>query len=220
MILSQENKILIGIGLATVMLLIGGVFFISKTQPATEVQSGKPADSTLLVRENSHKITTDSAKATLVEFSDFQCPSCGAAYPILKRITQEYAGKVNFVYRQFPLTIHINGFNAALAAEAADQQGKFWEMHDRLFEKQSEWSESDKWLDIFTGYAKDLGLNTEKFNQDISSQQLGERIKADQDDGNKLGVNATPTLYLNGEQIVGVPSYDVLKSKIDTLLAK
>ena len=207
-----------GIGLATILLLVVGIFFISKTEPPVELQPGKPADSTILVRDNSHKIATDSAKVTLVEFSDFQCPSCAVAYPTLKRLSQEYAKKVNFVYRNFPLPSHLNGFNAAMAAEAADQQGKFWEMHDKLFETQKDWSESNKWQDIFIGYAKDLGLDEQKFKQDLSNTALGEKIRADQADGNKLGVNATPTLYINGEQIVGVPDYQTLKNKTDTLL--
>ena len=219
MMLSQETKILIGIGLATVLLLIGGVFLISKNQPPAGLQSNKPVDTALLVRDNSHKTASGSAKVTMVEFSDFQCPACGQAYPILKKISQDYLGKVNFVYRNFPLSIHQNSFNAAMAAEAADQQGKFWEMHDKLFETQDEWSLSDKWQDIFIGYAKGLEINEDRFKQDLNNTALGEKIRADQADGNALQVNATPTIYINGEKMAS-PAYQTLKDKIDSLLSK
>jgi protein-disulfide isomerase len=154
----------------------------------------------------------------LVEFGDFQCPACGVAYPVARKIKEEYAGRINFVFRHYPLQGHLNAFNAAMAAESAANQGKFWEMHDKLYEKQKEWSDSDKWLDIFIKYAKDLGLDIEKFKTDMNDTRLGERIRADQTDGNAAGLTATPTFYLNGEMLVGVPDYGKLKEKIDKLL--
>jgi len=217
--LNQETKILIGIGLATLVILFGGIFFVSKNQANNPTGGQKvDANSQFLVRDNSHKIATDSAKVTLVEFADFQCPACGVAYPVIKKIKAEYAGKINYVFRHYPLTIHANAMNAGMAAEAASEQNKFWEMHDKLFETQSDWSNSDKPFEIFDNYAKDLGLDLDKFKKDSQDQKFADKIRGDQADGNALNITATPTLFVNGEQIVGVPRYEELKAKIDNLL--
>src|SRR5581483_190972 len=105
--------------------------------------SSSISDSTVLTRNANHKITSTNTKVTIIEFADFQCPACGQAHPALKQILEEYKGKVTFIYRHFPLPQHQNAILAAKASEAAGEQGKFWEMHDMLYEKQNEWSESN-----------------------------------------------------------------------------
>lgn len=220
--MTQEIKILLGIGIATLVLVIGSVFFLggsSKNAPQGGVQVS-PENMKLLVREDSYQTATSSAKVTIVEFSDFQCPACGIAYPIVKKVVSENQGKINFVYRNFPLPQHKNGFKAALVAEAAGLQGKYWEMHDKLFENQDKWGESETAPDTFISYAKDLGLDVNKFKTDMDDKKLTDKINRDQTDGNTLGVNSTPTFFINGQKYSGVLNYSDFKSQIDSELAK
>ncbi len=212
--MTTDIKLMIGIGIATIVIIIGAVFLTSSSQT-----SDKPiADSKLLVKSNSHKTASGSAKVTIVEFGDYQCPACGAAHPTTKQIISNYGSKINFVFRNFPLTQHKNAQIAAEAAEASNEQGKFWEMHDKLYENQGNWSDVNTPLDLFIGYAKDLGLNTDKFKNDFSTNKFADKINQDESDGVALGVNSTPTFFVNGEMLVGSPSYETFKQKIDSIL--
>ncbi len=220
--MTKEIKVLLGIGLATVALLFGSIFFLSKSSesgPSASVTI-PPEQRNLIVRDDSWKTSSTSAKVTIVEFSDFQCPACAAAFPVVKKVELDYGNNINFVYRHFPLPQHKNGFKAALAAEAAGVQGKFWEMHDKLFENQDTWGELDNPADTFTGYAKDLGLETAKFGQDMNDKKLSDKVNRDQADGTTLGVNSTPTFIINNQKFPGVLSYAEFKSKIDEELNK
>lgn len=214
--MKQEAKLLLGFGVVTVGILIGAVFLLSGSS-STPTTSDIKADPKILVKNDSNKIGSPSAKIVLVEFSDYQCPACGAAYPIIKQIINGYKDKVLFVYRNFPLPTHQNSKIAAEAAEAAGAQGKYWQMHDMLFENQSTWSSSNP-LDMFTEYAKSIGLDTDKFKKDVEGNKYSDKIQADINDGVSLGVNSTPTFYLNGEKVTGLTSFNDLKSKIDALL--
>lgn len=191
-----ETKLFLGIIIATIVIVGAGIALLSKP-PA-----GKSVDPALLVRAESNRIATDSAKVTLVEFSDFQCPACGAYYTVVGEIIREFKDSLTFVYRNFPLTgIHPNAQLAAQAAEAAGLQNKYWEMHDALFTKQSEWSSSKSARDIFIQYAQSLELNVDQFKKDIDSDAVKNRIAQDVNDGNSLGINATPTFFLNNQKI-------------------
>ena len=135
------------------------------------------------------------ASLTLVEYGDYQCPYCGAAYPEVKKVQRELGNKVRFVFRNFPLTnIHEHAMNAAETAEAASSQGKFWPMHDFLYEHQATLGDPGVALD----FAKKLGINTQKFEQDIAKHVYQKRIKDEFMGGVKSGVNGTPTFYVNG----------------------
>lgn len=217
--MTQELKILLGIGLATLALIVGGVFLLSKTSTPTTNQLTSDQEK-LLIRPDSRQTASESAKVKVVEFADYQCPACAQADPILKQIMKEYTGKVNFVFRHFPLPQHKNALISAEAAEAAGDQGKFWEMTSKLYENQGQWSESDKALEIFVGYAQELGLDTNKFQQDVKDNKFSAKIQRDKSDGEAIGVNATPTFFINGEKITGVPSLADFKTKIDNLLNK
>lgn len=217
--MTQEIKTLLSIGVISLILIVGAVLFLGKQAPQQTSQESK-VDMNILIRENSHKISTDSAKVNIVEFSDFQCPACAAAHPVVNKILEDYKGKVNFVYRHFPLPQHPYGTKAAIAAEAAGEQGKFWEMYNKLFDKQAEWSESKDVVANFTGYAQELNLDINKFKQDMESGKYDERIKSDQSDGVAAKINATPTFFINGEKISGAGSYDDFKTKIDSALSK
>lgn len=209
-------KGLIITGIVTLVLLFGGVMLLSKGG-STSNQKPVTADSSVLVRADSHQTNKD-AKVSVVEFGDYECPACAQAYPIVKQLEKDYGDKVNFVFRNYPLTQHKNAQIAAEAAEAANAQGKFWEMHDKLYEKQSEWGESDSPMDKFLVYAKDLGLDVNKFKSDVSSSKYSTFIQSDVSDGNTVGINATPTFYVNGEMLVGLPAYSGFSDKINAFL--
>jgi len=216
--MTQETKILGGIIGASLVILFGAVIFLSnQAGPANPAILSK-SDQKLLVRGDSNKTGTPSAKVTLVEFGDYQCPACGSAFPAIKQITDSYKDKILFVFRNFPLPMHANAENAAEAAEAAGAQGKYWEMHDLLYLNQAEWADASNPTTLFIKYATSLNLNIDKFKSDIVDTAFFSKIQEDLKDGNSLGVNSTPTFYLNGEKEVGLASYEDLKTKIDKLL--
>jgi protein-disulfide isomerase len=146
------------------------------------------------------------SKVTLIEYADYQCPGCAQEHPKLKAMLETYKDKIRFVFRNFPLTtIHANAKAAAGATEAAGLQGKYWEMHDKIYENQSAWSNlsSTERSGFFENYAKELGLDTNKFNTDISSKAVSSKINYDQALGTKIGVKSTPSFYLNGTSLNG-----------------
>lgn len=210
--MSNEVKIFLGVVVGTLALVFGASFLLGRSggQSGTTNPSGQnvaPAD--VLVRPDSHKIGTDSAKVTIVEFSDFQCPSCKAAEPEVETLLAKYKDRILFVYRHFPLPAHQYGFPAAEAAEAAGLQGKFWTMRAKLFAFSPDLS-----IDKLKQAAKDLGLDMNKFNQDLDSDTVRQKVLNDQSDGNSLGVNATPTFYVNGKQFVGISGLDSAVSDV------
>ncbi len=223
-----EAKGLIITGLVTLLILGGGIFLLSKNSNNPSATPA-PANPALLVHTDSHQTATASAEVkslpagrqvTIVEFGDYQCPACGQAYPITKQVLKDYGDKINFVFRNFPLPQHKNAQISAEAAEAANAQGKFWQMHDKLYETQADWGESDKPLDKFLVYAKDLGLDVNKFKADVTGNKYQKFIDSDTADGTALNVNATPTFYINGGSLPGIPSYNDFKSIIDQILSK
>lgn len=211
--MSGEVKMLLGLGVVCAIIIGAVVIFSGSTNPTT---SGDKKDA--LVRANSNKIEVKDAKVTLVEFGDYQCPACAAVEPVIEKIINDYKGKMTFVFRHFPLPSHQNAKIAAEAAEAAGEQGKYFEMSSLLYSRQEEWSPLSNPIEKFTSYAKELSLTTEKFRKSIEDYKFDSKIKADQTDGETLGVNSTPTFFLNGEKIVGGQSYDAWKKKIDALL--
>ncbi len=219
----KEGIILAGIGLLTLLIVVGAAFFLSgPSAPATPQGEGEVSDTALLLGPEKERMAegTPSAKVTIVEFGDLQCPACGAAHPILKQVLAEYGDKVYFVFRNFPLPMHPNAPLAAQAAYAAGQQGKFWEMHDELYESQDEWSEKSAGSakEVIVGYAKELGLDMTKFNDDLNKNAGNAKIQKDQNDGYQLGVDSTPTFYINGTKFAAVMTYDQLKKEIDERL--
>lgn len=219
--LTGEAKTLISIGVVTVLLIVGAVYFLSKSPAPGDPDQGSttPVEASKLIKEDSYKISTDSAKVTIVEFLDYECEACYAAHPIVKRILDEYKGQVNFVVRNFPN--HFNSVLAAQSAEAAGEQGKFWEMYDKLFEKQKEWGEQKTpQTDKFMSYAQQIGLDMNKFKDSLDSNKFKNKIEADKSEALGLGVDATPTFYINGLKNVGVLPYDDWKKKIDAELSK
>lgn len=214
--MTNENKILIGIGVLTLFLVGIAVFSLGGTSGLDKEENTEPKDIKVLIREDSHKIGPANAKVTLVEFGDFQCPACGSAHPVVTQIIKTYKNDVQFVFRNYPLPVHKNALVAAEAAEAAGAQGKFFEMHDLLFENQKDWSESkDPLKEHFMLYAKKLKLDEVKFEQEVKENKYKAKIEKDVSDGNASGVNATPTFYINGVQQTGGMPFNEFKEKID-----
>lgn len=151
-----------------------------------------------------HIYGNTSGKVTLIEYGDFQCPACASAYPNVKAVKEKYKEQLTFVFRNFPLTsIHPNALAAATVAEAASMQGKFWEMHDMLYENQTAWqnADSNNRGGIFEGYARELGLNIDQYKADLTKPEISQKIKFDQALGRKAGANSTPTFVLNGRTL-------------------
>lgn len=175
-----------------------------------------------------HTKGSDSDKILLIEYGDYQCPSCGNAHPNINELMEEYSDDVTFVFRNFPLTaIHPNARAAAAVAEAAGLQGKFWEMHDKLYETQNDWSGVDakKRTEIFDSYAKDLELDMTKFAEDVASSPVNKKINFDLALGKSVGTSATPTFFLNGEKLNeetsgGIVNSDLtkIKEQLDELI--
>ncbi len=170
------------------------------------------------------------AGVTLVEYGDYQCPYCGQYYPILNQVMQQYGSQITFQFVNFPLTsIHPNAFAGARAAEAAGLQNKYWQMHDLLYQSNIQYYDSNEtvssWigasdpLPYFDQFAKQLGLNVSKFNSDYASSKVNNLVDADLAYGNKLGINATPTFYLDGKQIQPTESLASFQKFINAALA-
>lgn len=186
--LTGETKLFLGIAIVTLLILIGGVYFMSKPTPSLS--------KTELISPKTHTLGNVNAKTYLVEFSDFQCPACKTFKPTVDAIVEKNKDKLLFAYRHFPLTQHQFGFKAALAAEAAAEQGKFWEMSNLLFDNQEKFSD-----EIFPDLAKKLNLDLNKFQTAVDNPDLKNIVLTDQQYGEKAGVDATPSFYLNGQKI-------------------
>ncbi|HID07204.1 MAG TPA: hypothetical protein EYP10_08645, partial [Armatimonadetes bacterium] len=162
----------------------------------------------LKIKKTDHITWAKDGKATLVEYSDLQCPACKTFHEILKKLEAtdsaypEIVKNIKLVYRHFPLTsIHKNALKAAFAAEAAGEQGKFFEMVDLLFETQEQWSDLDNPTDHFVNLAQKLKLNIEKFKKDINSEKIKQKVYSDMRSGEKLKIFGTPTFFLNGKKL-------------------
>jgi len=156
-----------------------------------------------------------NAAVTIVEFSDYQCPYCKIWHDeVLSRILAEYEGQVRFIYRDYPLTGHPEALPAAEAANCAGEQDAYWEFHSAIFSSQYGYGRS-----AYEQYAIDLGLDSDAFVECIDSGRFKDEIMGDFRDGLRLGVNSTPTFFINGTQVVGAQPYEVFKQYIDSELA-
>lgn len=150
------------------------------------------------------------APVTIVEFSDFQCSWCGRVEPTLRQILETYKGQVKLIYKDYPAPSHENAEPAALAALCAQEQGKFWEYHDVLFENQGSLT-----IDDLKRYAADLGLNTQEFNSCLDSKKYKDQIKEDMDEAGRVGVRGTPAFFINGLILSGARPFEDFKAIID-----
>lgn len=202
--MSQESKFFIGIGLITIIILAGAVFFMGKPQA--------PADSKVVL--GAQQQGPENSVVTLVEFSDYQCPFCAQAWPYIEKLVGKYPNNLQFVYRHFPLPQHQFAKEAAYAAESAGKQGKFWGMSKLLFENQDKLSP-----DLFPKLAQDLGLNIEQFKKDVQDDAIKNKVEADLSDAKKLGLNSTPTFFLNNNKI-NLQNFSDLEQQVEKSIEK
>jgi NhaA family Na+:H+ antiporter len=145
-----------------------------------------------------------NAPVTVEEFADFQCGACGGYYPELKKIESEFGENLRVIFRENPLVpMHQHALIAAQAAEAAGLQGRFWDMHDKLYENQTKWIEVVDLVPTFVDYAKQIGLNTDQFMKDLNGEKVATRIFQDGKRSHALGINSTPTFFVNGKEAKG-----------------
>jgi protein-disulfide isomerase len=207
-----------------VVLIFGGIIWANKSneKPFT-------GDATKVITEGAiadHIEGNKDGKVLVIEYGDFQCPACGAMYQPIKDVTKKYGDKVQFVFRNFPLTnIHPNALAAATAAEAAGLQGKYFEMHNLLYENQDAWKDVTltKREETFVGYAKQLGLDENKFKTDLKSKDVSDKIARDRSTGtNTYKIDSTQTFIIAGEKISGSDNVDIdkLTRKITDAIAK
>jgi predicted DsbA family dithiol-disulfide isomerase len=222
---------------AVLLLTVGGglLLFRSHKSPPLKIAAGTAG------AEPSHLRGAAKARVTLEEFGDFQCPPCGFLAATLLKVEHDYAESVQVVFRQFPLAMHPHAMTAARAAEAAGLQGRFWGMHDMLFQNSMVWSKeparpfirvlppgpnaspipsAEGVRAVFTDYATKLGLDVQRFNRDMDGEEVKARIKLDQERAASIGVDRTPFLFINGLQIP-FASLDEkeLRGVIDTALS-
>jgi protein-disulfide isomerase len=207
--------VVVTIGVIVAAIVSGGV---SPTTPSSTFQATTvpPISSTDWTQGS------PTAKVSLIEYGDYECPACGAYYPIVKQLLSDYGNQVYFAFRNFPLyTIHPDAGIASQAAEAAGLQGKFWQMHDLLYTNQSTWSivsPSVVVAQYFDGYATSLGMNVAKFDSDMNSSAVMNKIQADVNSGTTAQIDHTPTFFVNNTQIENPTSYDDFKSVLDAAL--
>jgi len=203
------------VGLATV---VTGTMLFRAKRPSVPISknltaSEKPDADARHVRGEAN------AAVTLVEFGDFQCPPCGKLAAASDQIKEGYGSQLRVIFRHFPLHNHKHAQEAALASEAADLQGHFWEMHDLLYREQAAWNKADNPRALFATYAGTLGLDVDRFKSDMDGPEVKERVESDQKRGTALGITATPTIFINDVQIVPLP-VDVagVRAAIDSAL--
>ncbi|MDA1079096.1 MAG: thioredoxin domain-containing protein [bacterium] len=211
----KNISLLLGTIIGT-LLLIGGiaVFFSKETTPTAQV-----ADQAELVAGAKHTIGPDSAPVTIVEFSDLQCPACKASQPLVKAVVAEFGDQVRLVYRHFPLDqLHPLARTAAVASEIAAEENAFWPMHDLLFERQLVWSKLgsvDEAKATFTQYAVELGLDEAAFSAKIQDSSVySSLVQKDADLGTKIGINATPTFFVNGQKATATQMRDLVAKAV------
>lgn len=209
----MSNRFFVILGACVVLFL--GLLFINKKDTSAPSNTVSPTNH-----------TQGTGPVTLIEYGDFECPGCARFYPVLKEVKEKYGDKITFQFRHFPLTqIHQNAMAAHRAAEAAGKQGKFFEMHDLLFEQRNNWIaqagiSTAQAITIFEGYAQQLGLNVDQFKQDVSSSSINDLVQTDIKAGQDLRITSTPTFVLDGTKLDDArDTLEYFSEKIDAALA-
>jgi protein-disulfide isomerase len=225
------------VGIAIFSTISASVFTIAfftgkgfNTQPGEEAAqvaaapTDQPAEEPTTVVEEVPAVSSEdyikgpeNAKITLIEYSDFECPYCTGFKDTLEQILDEYGDDVRLVVRHFPLSFHANSKSAALATECAGEQGKFWEMHDKIFEANVN---DNMGVDTWKKAAQDLGLNTKNFNDCLDNEKYADKITEQMQDGMKAGVKGTPATFVNGEMVSGALPYETFQQIIEQILAE
>lgn len=215
--MKNEPKGNSGIPLVIIVIVLilgvgGGYWFYSTSKPAAgntnragntsnAAKTPPPSVNAPLGAQPSNMLGSPTALVTVEEFADFQCPTCAVAHPTMKEIQGIYGSRIKFIFRNFPLPMHDKSYDAAVAAEAAWMQGKFWQMQDQLFTNQKEWSLNPNYRQLWTDYAQKIGLDVPKFQNDMAGIATKSRVDLDLARGRALNVNSTPTILINGTTV-------------------
>jgi len=192
----------------------GGSIAVPTPTPSQSPSGGSGGATTIDVSGRPFRGSAD-APVTIVEFSDFQCPFCGRAAGTMEQLMSEYPGKIKFVHMNFPLSFHANAQKAAEAFECAADQGKAYEMYDKMFANQNALSVSD-----LKRYAQEIGLDTARFDSCLDNGEKAQAVNAQLDLGTRYGVEGTPTFFINGEKVVGAQPIDVFRQAINEALGQ
>ncbi len=204
--------------LAVLGLALGSAWYLTRSVPSTPTAVGQqtsqspgtppspiqqtPVNPGIPGAEPAYSHGPANAPVHLEEFGDFECPPCGLFHPVLKQMETEFGDKVRVTFREFPLVaIHQHAMAAASAAEAAGLQGKFWEMHDLIYDRQNDWKTQFDVRPIFEGYAREIKIDVERYKRDLNSDLVQQRIFNDGRRGHSLGVKGTPTVFMNGREV-------------------
>ena len=210
---TQSGAPLIIIGIVLIIAVLGGWYMYSSSkstpgQKANTTTPGTTPPKTVQVPPNAppgatppNMLGSPTAAVTVEEFADFQCPSCGSTHPIMKQIQSMYGSRIKFIFRNFPLPMHDKSYDAAVAAEAAGMQGKFWDMHNQLFTNQKTWSADPNFREVWADYAQKIGLDVEKWKNDMAGLPAKSRVDADLQRGRGLNINTTPTVFIDDKQV-------------------
>ncbi|WP_404352338.1 DsbA family protein [Phycicoccus jejuensis] len=220
----NRRAIASGVVVAVVIAVVAILTAIARPsapEARPQAEASSPAAPELVVREDSHRLSKAPAGSPVfVEFLDLECEACRAAYPLVEKLRKDYEGRVEFVIRYFPIDSHANAMNAAVAVEAAARQGKLEEMYSRMYETQAEWGEQESsQAPLFRTFAEDLGLDLSRFDSDVSSADVKARVEKDRQDGLALGVQGTPTFFLDG-QMIQPNSEEGLRQLLDAAIAR
>lgn len=197
--MAKEVKVLATVIIVTLVIMGLGIGFFGRETGQKAVTAKVAAE--ILLGDPNQQTGPSGAMVTVVEFGDYQCPSCAAVEPALAALRAEYQGRVNFVFRHYPLSQHQHAMLAAQAAAAAAAQGQFWPMHTRLYQEQLIWEDSINPQALFEEYAADLGLNVEQFRSDLEQERYRPLVQQDMASGNQAKVAGTPHFYVNGENL-------------------
>lgn len=202
------------IGIVAVFAVLGAIYFIKFREPEKKTASNTSNKSTAASTASAalakapagavppNMLGSPTAAVVLEEFADYQCPTCATMHPVMKEVTAAYGSKIKFIYRSFPLIqIHDKAYDAAVAAEAAGIQGKFWDMQNQLFQNQKSWASSPEYKKLFEDYAKLIGLDVEKYKNDVAGLAAKSRVDADLTRARGAQVNSTPSLFINGNLV-------------------
>jgi NhaA family Na+:H+ antiporter len=204
------------IGVVLLAAIAAGAWYLNRARQPGAVASGSPG------AQPAHTLGDERAPVTLEEFGDYQCPPCGTMFPEVEKLRQDYGDQLRFIFRQNPLfRMHPHALLAAHSAEAAGLQGKFWEMHRALYENQRTWSPVQDPTAMFEAYARQAGLDVERYRKDVGSNETDARVVADRDRAQSVGVDSTPTFFVNGRKISPAQTTGKgLREEIDRALGK
>lgn len=191
--------------LVVAAVVLGGVFFFTKSKDSGGTSAGD-------AKPTSHIKGEGKKGVTLIEYGDFQCPACYQFEPLVKEVVSKYSSDITFQFRNYPLdNIHQNARAAHRAAEAAGLQGKFWEMHDKLYSDQPSWAQSQSANKLFEGFAQSIGLDMDRYKKDVLSSEVNGVINADKAEGEKLKITGTPAFFLDGKALSDLTSINTVE---------